>query len=196
MTVTTEAERRVAPERLDRFDSQRAFRVLLDTASRPGDVRRLPLARLGAIVVPLALADVETTVAVLGAPSEQTRVLRATGATTAAVDEAELVACCGRTDAATIDRLRRGSTLAPEGGAKVGIDCHTLRPAAPGAVTLTLSGPGIDGTAVLGVDGVDRAVFYAVARADAGFPAGIDVWLVDGDGRVAGLPRSTRWEVS
>jgi alpha-D-ribose 1-methylphosphonate 5-triphosphate synthase subunit PhnH len=196
MTATTETERRIAPARLDRFDSQRAFRVLLDTASRPGDVRRLPLAGLGAVVVPLTLADVETTIAVLGAPSEQARVLRATGATTATVDEAQLVACCGGTDATTIDRLRRGSALAPEGGAKVGIDCRVLRPAAPGDVTLTLSGPGIDGTAVLGVDGMDGAVFEAIARADAGFPVGIDVWLVDGDGQVAGLPRSTRWEVS
>jgi alpha-D-ribose 1-methylphosphonate 5-triphosphate synthase subunit PhnH len=196
MTVATEAERRMAPERLDRFDSWRAFRVLLDTASRPGNVRRLPLDGLGAIVVPLALADVETTFAVLGAPSEQDRVLRATGATLAAVGEAELVACCGGTDGATIDRLRRGSALAPEGGAKVGIDCHMLRPAASADVTLTLSGPGIDGTTVLGVDGVDQAVFDAIARANTGFPSGIDVWLVDGDSRVAGLPRSTRWEVS
>jgi alpha-D-ribose 1-methylphosphonate 5-triphosphate synthase subunit PhnH len=34
-------------------------------------------------------------------------------------------------------------------------------------------------------------VFEALGEANALFPAGIDVWLVDDRGQVAGLPRST-----
>ena len=62
-------------------------------------------------------------------------------------------------------------------------------------MTLELSGPGVPGTVGLGVDGVDPAVFGALREANALFPAGIDVWLVDGRGQVAGLPRSVRQAV-
>jgi alpha-D-ribose 1-methylphosphonate 5-triphosphate synthase subunit PhnH len=54
-----------------------------------------------------------------------------------------------------------------------------------------LSGPGIDGTIELAVDGLGHDVFDAIVEANRQFPAGIDVWLVAGDGAIAGLPRST-----
>jgi alpha-D-ribose 1-methylphosphonate 5-triphosphate synthase subunit PhnH len=37
-------------------------------------------------------------------------------------------------------------------------------------------------------------VFDALREANALFPAGIDVWLVDDRGQLAGLPRSVRQE--
>jgi hypothetical protein len=41
------------------------------------------------------------------------------------------------------------------------------------------------------VDGIDASVFDAIATANTGFPAGIDVHLVDASGCVMSLPRST-----
>lgn len=173
------------------FSSQTVFRAMLTCLSRPGSVVALPFA-IGAALVPLALADVETTVAVVGDAEAAELVVRATGAAVSRVEDAELVACCGRTWPSTIERL------APELGAKVGIDCERLVAGGVGGgrggeVTLRLSGP--DGTALLGVDGVDAAVFEAVAAANAAPPAGIDVWLVDRAGRLAGIPRSCHLEV-
>lgn len=181
---------------LDTFVSQAVFRALLRTLSRPGSVEALPVVGVGAAVVPLALADVETTVAVHDAPGVAERIVRATGAAISPVEDAELVACCGRTTASTVERLSRGSALTPELGAKVGVDCTRLTAGGAGRVTLTVSGPGVDGAAVLGVDGLDAGVLQAVAAANVDPPAGIDVWLVDEEGRIAGLPRSCRLEVS
>ncbi|HEY1734396.1 MAG TPA: phosphonate C-P lyase system protein PhnH [Acidimicrobiales bacterium] len=190
MTATIRAER------LDRFESQAMFRLLLETLSRPGTVGQLPLPGLGAAAVALALADVETSVAVCGDELWAERIVRATGASVATPEEAELVACCGPTDAAALRRLPRGTALAPELGAKVGIDCRHLHAGTAGETTLTLSGPGVPASTTLGVDGLGSDVFDAVRSANADFPAGIDVWLIDDDGRIAGLPRTCQMVVS
>jgi alpha-D-ribose 1-methylphosphonate 5-triphosphate synthase subunit PhnH len=180
-------------ERLTPRASQAVFRVLLDSLARPGQVLALPEPDPGPGIVPLALAVVGSPVAVLGPPAWQQAVCRATGARPAAAGDASLVAIYEEADAAAvIPRLRRGSALAPEQGAKVGLACRRLSAGCPGEVTLELSGPGVPGQARLGVDGAGRAVFDALREANALFPAGIDVWLVDSCGQVAGLPRSAR----
>lgn len=179
--------------RLDTFASQAVFRTLLETLSRPGTLGRLD-APWGAAIVPMSLADVETTIAVDGDVDKADALAMATGAAPVPLDEADLVACCAPISPSTIARLRRGTPLAPEKGAKVGMDCVALHYGA-GDVTLTLRGPGVDGTTVLGVDGVAREVFDALGAAGSAPPAGIDAWLVDERGVVAGLPRTCRMEV-
>lgn len=191
--------------RLDPMASQAVFRCLLNALSRPGSVHKLPTAdapvpgpaaSLGALIVPLGLADVDTTVAVVDDEAAAEEVCRATGAAAAPADSADLVALRQPVEAATISRLTRGSALAPEGGAKVGIDCTCLHAGRAGGVTLTLSGPGVPHSKLLGVDGLTAETLGAVAHAQADRPAGIDVWLIDERGQVAGLPRSCRIGVS
>jgi alpha-D-ribose 1-methylphosphonate 5-triphosphate synthase subunit PhnH len=190
-----------ASDRLSPFTSQAVFRVLLESLARPGRVLPLPATgsgpeteRPGPGIVPLALAVIGATVAVIEGPSRrwQARICRATGASEAAIGDASLVAIYGSADPEMISRLRRGSAAAPEDGAKVGLACTALTEGGPGDVTLEISGPGVPGRARLGVDGVDRDVFGALRAANSMFPAGVDVWFVDERGQVAGLPRSAR----
>ena len=60
-----------------------------------------------------------------------------------------------------------------------------------GEVTLTLTGPGVDGQCDLGVTGLSPEFFATRAELCANFPAGIDVLLVTDAGEVAALPRTT-----
>ncbi len=198
-------------DRLGPLTSQAVFRVLLDSLARPGRVLALPAPvagggpdggpaagdgrGVGPGIVPLALAVIGSKVAVAGSPSWQARICRATGASPAGLAEASLVAIYGPADPQAVSLLRRGSAAAPEDGAKVGLACAALTEGGPGETTIELSGPGVPGRARLGVDGVRRDVFDALRAANAMFPAGVDVWLVDERGRVAGLPRSTRQAV-
>jgi alpha-D-ribose 1-methylphosphonate 5-triphosphate synthase subunit PhnH len=184
-------------DRLSPLASQAVFRVLLESLARPGRVFQLPApgAEAGPGIVPLALAVIGSKVAVAGAPEWQARICRATGAQPADIEAASLVAIYGTAEAETITRLRRGSASAPEDGAKVGLACGALtagHAGHEGATTIELKGPGVPGRTLLGVTGVSRAVFDALQEANARFPAGVDVWLVDERGRVAGLPRSAR----
>jgi alpha-D-ribose 1-methylphosphonate 5-triphosphate synthase subunit PhnH len=188
-------------DRLGPLTSQAVFRVLLETLARPGRGLELPAAaggpgnEPGPGIVPLALAVIGSKVAAVGAPSWQARICRATGASPADPAEASLVAIYGAADPELVSRLRRGSATAPEDGAKVGLACGALTEDGPGETTVELSGPGVPGRTRLGVDGVGREVFDALRAANAAFPAGVDVWLVDERGRVAGLPRSARQAV-
>lgn len=193
-----------AAQRLSPLTSQAVFRVLLASLAQPGRVFQLPTAvthaqtgpesgpAVGPGIVPLALAVIGSKVAVAGAPDWQARICQGTGASTADIAEASLVALYGRADPAMIPRLRRGSSMAPEDGAKVGLGCDTLIADGHGEVTVELSGPGVPGRTQLGVDGISSNVFDALRVVNASFPAGVDVWLVDKRGQVAGLPRSTR----
>jgi len=201
-----------ASDRLSPLASQAVFRVLLESVARPGRVVALPAVSAGAGpgIVPLALAVIGSKVAVAGEPWWQERICRATGAQPAGLEEADLVAIYGTAEAETISLLRRGSAAAPEDGAKVGLACGALSERAlsqgapsqgalssggPGQTTIELSGPGVPGRVRLGVDGVGPEVFGALREVNAMFPAGVDVWLVDAHGRVAGLPRSARLAV-
>jgi alpha-D-ribose 1-methylphosphonate 5-triphosphate synthase subunit PhnH len=183
-------------DRLSPLASQAVFRVLLQSLARPGRVFQLPaVGDAGPGLVPLALAVIGSKVAVAGAPSWEERICRATGASLVGLEQASLVAVYGTAEAETVSRLRRGSAAAPEDGAKVGLACQALTEGGPGETTVELTGPGVKGRALLGVDGVGREVFDALRAANAMFPAGVDVWLVDERGRAAGLPRSVHQAV-
>jgi alpha-D-ribose 1-methylphosphonate 5-triphosphate synthase subunit PhnH len=184
-------------DRLSPLASQAVFRVLLESLARPGRVFQLPAnsAEVGPGIVPLALAVIGSKVAVAGAPEWRARICRATGASPASIEEASLVAIYGPAEAGIVERLRRGSAAAPQDSAKAGLACQALAEGGPGETTIELNGPGVKARALLGVNGVRREVFDALRDANASFPAGVDVWLVDGRGRVAGLPRSARLAV-
>jgi alpha-D-ribose 1-methylphosphonate 5-triphosphate synthase subunit PhnH len=210
----------VAAARLDAFESQVVFRALLDTVARPGTVRRLPAELVQRVptplLAPLALADVDTPIAVLGAPTYTSgddtgraagswaEVAReATGAPLVDVAAAALIACLdpdGTDIASVVDAAERGDAFTPERGAKVALPCRALRPVEPGdpigpdadGCLLRLTGPGVDGNTTLDVKGFDRRVVEAIVRANRSFPAGIDVWLCADDGHLVGLPRTTR----
>ena len=191
---------RAAAARLEGQRSQRAFRALLDTSSRPGTVVDLAAVALPAgvppaLVVPLALADVEVAVAVLGddAGAWWELVRDATGARPATPDTADVVVALGPLAAAEVMALRRGTAEEPERGARLALACTGLHPGgAEGEVVLELAGPGVDGHRRLGVDGVHVEVVDALVAVNATFPRGVDTWLATPDGRLAALPRSTR----
>ncbi|HEY3681779.1 MAG TPA: phosphonate C-P lyase system protein PhnH [Streptosporangiaceae bacterium] len=178
------------------------FRVLLDALSRPGTIGRLdaPAGAPAATVPAAGLADVEVRLAVYARPGDQrwaAAVYAATGAPYAGPEEARMVLALRPPTPDELRALPRGDALAPELGARLVIAVGALRHSPePGDVALTLRGPGVRDTAALAVSGLDAAVFAALEEVNAGFPAGVDTFLVAADGTVAGLPRTTRIEIT
>lgn len=191
MTATT-----IARAALDAHEAQRTFRSVLDALARPGTVHRLPAAPLrrvpGALLPALALADLGTPVCVLGDTDGWQEVLRTvTSAPPALLPEARIVAAVRPVTTPELATVCRGSAAAPEDGALVTVPvCDVDR----GGPALRLTGPGVAGSIEVATDGLAPSVLTAGRNAGAGFPAGIDLLLVDPQGRLLGLPRSTAIE--
>lgn len=185
--------------RLDGHVSQEVFRVLLDAMARPGRLGRLPDVDVPPTLAPvLALADVDSPVALLQAPSDTDLaepVHRATGAPIVPLTDAELVCALRPPTPDEIRTIPHGRRDAPELAAKLALACHTLRAASGGDVRLGLRGPGVPGRLAIGVNGVPVETLEAVEASRREPPCGIDVFCVDTEGGVIGLPRSTRIEI-
>lgn len=183
---------------------QRTFRSLLSAMSMPGTIEVLTNTSSAAIstdagwdgVVAIAqtFLDHEVTFHVTvedGAALEEA-ILRRTGARTAPLDRAGYVFTDTANARRAVVHAVEGALEEPEHSATVVIRCDNV---GAGDLALRLSGPGVDGEIVLTLDGLDREVFEARNERTGPFPTGIDLLLVDGEGRVSGLPRSTQIEL-
>jgi alpha-D-ribose 1-methylphosphonate 5-triphosphate synthase subunit PhnH len=188
--------------------AQADFRALLAALSRPGTLERIapPADAPAALAAAAGLADVEVPLCVLAAPGDEhwAQALHlATSAPAAEPAWARIVVALRPPSEEEIAALPRGDALHPEHGARLIIAVGGLAAVPParassapkaqgerGHTVLALSGPGVPGTRRIEVTGPSPGVFRALAAVNTAFPAGVDAFLVAGDGTVAGLPRS------
>lgn len=197
---------------------QRAFRNLMNALARPGLIGDVePLMRVGEIeeaplppcfeMVVRTLVDQAVTFAVSGS-KEQEATRWVSLQTHSHATELELANFVLVPDVAhsalcrdAVFKAFEGTLVEPEKGATIIIACGALAgeripgdelgPVAPGDKTyrITAKGPGIKDTHTFYVDRVD----WLEARKERGdeYPCGIDVFLVDAEGHVMGIPRTT-----
>ncbi len=173
--------------------SQSTFRAVLDAMSRPGTIRQLPESECPAVLLPmLTLADLDTGICVLDDdPTWESFVQLATGAPIQTLDAARYVAVLRAVGTDELALANRGTAMRPEFGALV---CLSV-PDVLGGEPVRITGPGIDGTAEVapqGFDAWDGRGTWTGAGNSNDFPRGIDLLLVAPDGRVVGIPRTTR----
>jgi alpha-D-ribose 1-methylphosphonate 5-triphosphate synthase subunit PhnH len=142
----------VRAARLEGSASQQVFRALLAALARPGTMVDLPAVALAdgtvppALLVALALGDVDTTHAVIGHRIWSRVVAAATSSRAVDAADADLVAAVAAPSRDDLRSLRIGSADAPERGARLAlaVDRFTTA-AADAAVAIRLRGPGVDG---------------------------------------------------
>lgn len=187
-------------------DTQVTFRVLLDAMARPGTVKQLPVAARDAPVNPwlaavlVTLLDHEVSLAVEpfdGGDSLERFVRQRTAVTPAPVESADfVVTSADRLDPLLPVRLRQGTLAYPNDSATLLILVPTLdQTQASTGLLLDLAGPGVPAGHSIRIDGLTPALFEARDEV-AEYPGGIDVILVDPNGLVAGLPRTTAVQVA
>ncbi len=193
--------------------AQRAFRSVLDAFARPGTVQSIELApgnpaRPAALDAALEAAtrlfvDQAVTFCVADSETDATTayLTSETLARRAPLRDADFVVVPARADAQTareaVAEACRGTLTSPEKGATVLMGCARLaevpedgQVAEPAVHVVALRGPGVERENRFAVDRADwlRA---RDARGDE-FPCGIEIVLVDPDGRVVAVPRSSR----
>lgn len=180
------------------FQSQGAFRALLDALSEPGTRRTVA----GGIVPPqglqaatatalLTLADYETPIWLPPAlrDGEAGAWLRFhCGATLASEPGQAAFAVIEGTDAAPLlAAFPAGTDQFPDRSTTIIVQCTAL----DGGEVVTLTGPGILGSRDVAPAGLRRGFWTEVAANNAAYPLGVDLLLSHGD-IILGLPRSTQ----
>jgi alpha-D-ribose 1-methylphosphonate 5-triphosphate synthase subunit PhnH len=161
-----------------------AYEALMWALSRPGLVRQLPTVGQTGIIE--ALIDSEC--AVYSDDADQTQIAARTGAQIVAQDAADHLFLTAPPNPAILNHLRQGSDMYPEGGATL------VMPAVIGkGQPLRMTGPGIDGTVSVKIDGIPDG-FWAARRGVMRYPMGFEIFLIDQD-QIIGIPRSTAIEV-
>lgn len=166
-----------------------AFRAVLKAMSRPGTIVALsgddvePALRLLSCLV-----DNDTGFAVLGDPDLEARLARYTSGRPVALVEAEFLVAAHGVTGGCLAGCRRGSLEYPHTGATV---VYLVRRLGGPGLAIGLAGPGIKGRKVLTVDGLGSGEPAILAAINRDFPLGMDAILLDREGRLACIPRST-----
>ena len=173
-------------------DSQSVFRAVMNAMARPGRIHRIaapaqppaPLARATAAVL-LTLIDAETPLWLdPAATAAWPWIAFHCGATPGAIDTAPFAVALGPVE---MTDLAPGTDEEPERSTTL-----ILQVAALGhGEQFHLSGPGLDGSETLAIDGLPEDFRAAWDVNGRRFPRGIDVILCAGD-TLAALPRTVR----
>ena len=181
------------------FGSQAAFRAAMNALSYPGRWTPMPVQaeRPGqghgaAAVLLLALLDADCTLwlsPTLAASDAAPWLRFHTGCQfVSEASEAQFVWVAAGDAMPALASLPGGSDNQPEHSATCVLD---MLAAEGDGDAWTLSGPGIQGTALLAVDGLPSDFAAQWADNHAAFPRGVDVFLST-PSHIAGLPRTTR----
>jgi alpha-D-ribose 1-methylphosphonate 5-triphosphate synthase subunit PhnH len=188
------------------FDAQKHYRALLECTARPGTIGQLddlvldvsPQLNRASAFLALTLLSADTTFYIAeGRQSSVEFLHRETLARPAAAEQADFLFLPNTQRIEDIDRARTGTLTFPEQGSTAVVQVEGLSPAPmPGALRLTLAGPGIESQTVVFVSGATEALLEALQRRNAEFPLGIDAYLtcesLSAGPCVLALPRATR----
>ncbi len=153
------------------FDTQAAYRALLSAMAEPGTVQRLDA---GLPLVLATLVDHEVLAAEVGDPQWT---------------DADFLVVRDGSSRGELAHARRGTPLDPAAGATA---IYELAAVGTGPLVLSLTGPGVgDPSRRLRLTGLAEGEVELFQTTRAGYPCGVDIILVDRDGRCAALPRST-----
>ncbi|MEZ2127040.1 MULTISPECIES: phosphonate C-P lyase system protein PhnH [unclassified Sinorhizobium] len=162
------------------------FDALMWALARPGLIQPLPVPG----VLPLAESLLDRECSFFCSDVKLAAQIIRTGADAVSLAEAEYVFTSleDPRQISALSSLLSGNLLYPDASATI------FAPAVIGSGTpLRLSGPGINGSVDIAVDGVDRT-FWTLRNEAIRYPLGWDIYLADGD-RLIGIPRSIKIEV-
>jgi alpha-D-ribose 1-methylphosphonate 5-triphosphate synthase subunit PhnH len=194
------------------FDSQRNFRVLMDGMSRPGEAFKLcnhsfsrtpegfnpnfltVLKTLGDIDVSYALCNMEGS-------DIQKYIEVNTGMRQEEIQRADYVLLNGTEFDRRIFELNTGTLEFPENSATVLIKTESIlsgqyKKSFIPNVEVHMRGPGIRDKNIVTFCGLDKRYLQSITEINSVFPLGIDMVILDNEGSITCISRTTRVEVS
>jgi alpha-D-ribose 1-methylphosphonate 5-triphosphate synthase subunit PhnH len=201
-------------------DTQFIYRQLLDAMAKPGQISSIAaasdklessLTAMQAVITcfALTLLDGEVSFAIQmdNKKDLETHIRKQTFSHVEAASEADYVFASGNSGddsiRALLSEVKTGTLIRPEGGATLFIyvegltgelDMDAGAEASAKQTTQgcwTLTGPGIQTTCTLAVQGLSKAWIEERAKVNAEYPVGVDIVLFTENGLITALPRTT-----
>ncbi len=180
--------------------SQKIFRLLLQAMSHPGRVYRdEDEGQIGnhdhggssaLMDIIETLLDRETTFVIIGEGRDLScEIVQRTGACPVGLKEADFIVIPDGTSGGKIGEGKRGTAEYPDESATAVYSVQSCE-GENKAECWSLSGPGIEGSRFLVLDGFDQGDMRTLHEINGEFPLGIDVICVDSMGRIVCIPRS------
>jgi alpha-D-ribose 1-methylphosphonate 5-triphosphate synthase subunit PhnH len=186
------------------MDAQRAFRTLLDAFSHPGIVYNVAAFELSLpngfskanTLIALSLFDNNISFSVSNDYSNEVEsfIMVNTNARQQSFQNADYVFFKGHQDIVSLlDECNKGDLMYPEKNATVIIEVTQIsnQPFHDQSIDLALSGPGIENTNTLYVQGIHPANIDLLKVINTEFPLGIDILITDQIGQICAITRST-----
>lgn len=184
-------------------DAQIHFRILLNAIAHPGSIYDFPKMdltppnniNLASVFIGFALMNADVSFAVQNENTTATTEYLAlnTGASIATLEQTDFLFTTGNASPACIESLKIGTLSYPENSATIIIDVIQLS-STPEENTLAieLSGPGIENTTTLYINGLSSTLLEAIQEQNTEFPLGLDIMLTDQNNQLACFPRSSK----
>jgi alpha-D-ribose 1-methylphosphonate 5-triphosphate synthase subunit PhnH len=188
------------------FDAQVHFRLVMDSMARPGKLNTLdgvvidpPTAlHAASALIGLALLNADVTFfASANAEDIADYFGTNTASATASAADADFLFLQGTDQPGDLEQAKIGSLSYPDTNAFVIIDVDMLSAdnqvdTIENTLALTLSGPGVDGTKTVFVNGLNPDLLTTLRDLNSEYPLGIDVILTDRIDQICCIPRSTK----
>jgi alpha-D-ribose 1-methylphosphonate 5-triphosphate synthase subunit PhnH len=184
-------------------DAQIHFRILLNAMAHPGTIyafQKMELTppnniNLASVCIGFALLNADVSFAVQNENEvEITQYIALnTGASIATLDQTDYLFITGNAAPSCIESLKIGTLPYPENSATLIIDVNHLS-SSPSENTLAieLSGPGIENTTTLYINGLSSTLLKTIQDQNTEFPLGLDIMLTDQNNQLACIPRSSK----
>jgi len=184
-------------------DAQIHFRIILNAMAHPGTIyafQKMELTppnnmNLASVFIGFALMNADVSFAVQNDNEvEITQYLALnTGASIATLAQTDYLFTTGNASPSSIESLKTGTLSYPENSATIIIDVIQLSPSPDeNTLAIELSGPGIETTTTLYINGLSSTLLNAIQEQNTEFPLGLDIMLTDQNNQLACIPRSSK----
>jgi phosphonate C-P lyase system protein PhnH len=190
------------PEQMQPEAMQALFRLMLKAMSYPGRCYSADRAASESLDLLAAdcLIDHETTFALIGYESfeQAERIQGRTGSLCVGTDQADFIFISGNCSQGGIASAKRGTPAYPDDGAtlvyqlpfaqRADLDANRL-------ATVRMTGPGIKTMISPPLASLHQTEYALLRDINAGYPLGVDTFIMWGESHIMAIPRSTRIEL-
>ncbi|MCS7200241.1 MAG: phosphonate C-P lyase system protein PhnH [Caldimicrobium sp.] len=175
------------------LNSQRAFRVLLNSMCHPGTLYDLSFINHQNYLklILKTLLDNEVSHCVIGDNKEiiEKEIYEMTGSKSRQIDEADFIVIFGNSSNGEIKKAKIGTPEYPDSSATL---IYYISSNHNETTRVKLKGPGIEGEKMFLVFGINKNEFELLKLINSNYPLGLDSIFLYDFGKVFCIPRSTR----